>query len=155
MAPVRLPLVAFHSGAIMGGSTPPNTYLGVARHMELGLDPLIAVHDPQAHAFMFLAAQVVECALKAALSRTGDDTPLRKQALRHDLEALWQLAAGEGLGVDPVPPSWLVRLSLLHREPYYLRYSKGVNGWVGPPLKDVRDGIRDLMIAVERQVLAR
>jgi hypothetical protein len=43
-----------------------------------------------------ICAHTLECALKAFLSRGGDDARLKNPKLRHNLEELWRLAAAEG-----------------------------------------------------------
>jgi len=75
---------------------------------------------------------VSECALKAYLSRDGNDQRLRRKDLRHNLDALWQLAHAEGLAVAQNPPAWLQTLSGLHDDPYFIRYSKDVHALVMP-----------------------
>jgi hypothetical protein len=105
------------------------------------------------------ASQVAECALKASLSRGGDDRRLRSKALRHNRDALWRLAISEGLAnsehlsIDAAPPSWLQRLSQLHDGPYYLRYSTGVHGLVTPAPEPMCTELERLVAAVEHQVL--
>lgn len=79
-----------------------------------------------------LAAHSLECALKAFVSRGGDDRAVMDPKIRHNLEALWAMAHGEGLAIPNSPPHWVSNLSHLHNSPYYLRYSTGVNGVVSP-----------------------
>jgi hypothetical protein len=136
----------------VGGAGPPYTYLGMARHFALGLAPLTVAQPPAAIAATFLCAQLIECALKASLSRDGTDARLKVNPIRHDLARLWALAAAEGLAIDAVAPDWLTRLSALHGAPYYLRYSTGVNAMVSPNLQLMCDGAQQLLAAVERQV---
>lgn len=119
-------------GASIGPAGPPHTYFGMARQFANGLRPLMAAGGACAIPLAFLCAQTVECALKAFLSRSGDDRRLKQAPLRHNLERLWIHAASEGLPVMEPPPAWLLRLSNLHDTPYYLRYSTGVHGMVSP-----------------------
>jgi len=110
---------------------PPDTYIGTARNFLVGV--LELANTPNcAFALAFLAAQAAECGLKAYLSRSGNDIRLKQNPIRHDLSALWTLAAHEGLGVAATPPNWLSNLSQLHGAPYYLRCSIGVHGVVLP-----------------------
>lgn len=122
----------FTSEAFMSHAGPPHTYLGMARTLLAGVQVLASVGSNTPVALAFVAAQVTECALKAHLSRSGNDKRLKNPALRHDLKALWQLAYTEGLPLSEKPPAWLVTLSGLHSTPYYIRYSTGVHCLVTP-----------------------
>src|SRR5690349_9220483 len=105
------------SPMVVAPAGPPHTYLGMARAFLSGAQTLAA--DPKASAISlaFLAAQATECALKAYLSKSGNDTRLKSRLLRHDLLALWSLAAAEGLTASATPPTWLGTLSHLHASP--------------------------------------
>ena len=131
---------------------PPHTYLGVAEQLLNGVDPLVAAGGPCAVPLAFVGGQVAECALKASLSNNGDDTRLRNTDLRHILAELWKLAQSEGLPIDPKPPPWLERLSQLHERPYYIRYSKGVQGLVIPAPAEIQAGLKALVQTVGRHI---
>jgi len=94
---------------------------------------LAAATPVPAPALAFLCSHILECLLKAYLSRDGSDARLKDDSkLRHDLNALWELAFVEGLPIEKSPPTWVNTLSNLHKSPYYLRYSTGVHGIVTP-----------------------
>jgi hypothetical protein len=95
-----------------------------------GVKILAASSPCPALALSLVAAHVLECLLKAYLSRSGSDEALKKKDARHDLEVLWTMAHADGLGVTKAPPDWVVGLAETHRSPYYLRYSTGVHGIV-------------------------
>lgn len=97
-----------------------------------GLKVLVAAPPPSALALALVAAHVLACLLKAYLSRDGTDAALKNPGVRYDLNALWALAFAQGLQIPESPPSWANRLSGLHKLPYYLRYSDGVQGIVWP-----------------------
>jgi len=139
--------------ATIAPAAPPHTYLGMARLLLQGIRPLCAPNPPCTLPLAFLCAQVAECALKASLSRSGDDRRLKEKALRHNLDALWRLASSEGLSIDAAPPTWMQRLSQLHDSPYYLRYSTGVHGLVTPAPEPMCTELEQLVAAVEHQVL--
>ena len=61
---------------------PPDTYLGVVNGMLPGVAILAVAQPTVPIAFAFLAAHVLECALKAYLSRDGSDERLTKLPLR-------------------------------------------------------------------------
>jgi hypothetical protein len=140
--------------ATIAPAGPPHTYLGMARHFVNGLQPLVAAGPPCALPFAFLAAQTVECALKAFLSSNGDDRRLKQAPLRHNLEMLWSLSAAEGLTLEMPAPVWLVRLSALHDTPYYLRYSTGVHAMVSPAAAPMCNAVEGLVELVARTVSA-
>lgn len=110
---------------------PPHTYLGVAYSMMSGVQVLANAIPVPSSALAFLAAHVLECCLKAYLSRDGSNTVAGDHQIRHNLCALWSRAHGEQLQISASPPYWVELLSLLHASPYYLRYL-GSETRVGP-----------------------
>jgi hypothetical protein len=126
---------------------PPHTYLGMARQFLEGAEVLATSMPGSAVSLAFLVAQATECALKAFLSRSGDDKRLKNPQLRHDLIALWSLAAEEGMQISIAPPAWVSTLAHLHAAPYYLRYSTGVHGLVLPASEPMTS---ELAIVVEQ-----
>ncbi len=60
-------------------ASPPHTYFGVAESMMSGVNALAAASPPSLLALALVAAHVLECLLKAYLSRNGSDAPLKKQ----------------------------------------------------------------------------
>lgn len=104
-------------------------------------------------ALSLLAAHTLECVLKAYLSKAlGSDELLKQRALRHNLVALWKLAAASGLPVAPEPPDWAACLGGLHDSPYYLRYSTGVHGIVSPAPQPMTTELRSLLDAVRKSL---
>ncbi|MGH7930762.1 MAG: hypothetical protein ACREQV_23570, partial [Candidatus Binatia bacterium] len=99
---------------------PPHTYFGVAQQLLPAVTTL-ANAPASAWALALLCAHMLECLLKAYLSRGGSDTHLKQQQIRHNLDRLWRQAGVEGLPVHAEPPDWVARLSALHNTPYYLR----------------------------------
>jgi hypothetical protein len=131
---------------------PPETLLGVAEALMPGVTAL-AAFPPAALALALLCTHVLECLLKAYLSRHGSDAEVKKPDLRHNLSALWARAFADGLQVQETPPDWAECLSRLHNAPYHLRYSIGVHGIISPAaepmasdlaalLETVREGLR-------------
>jgi hypothetical protein len=137
---------------------PPETYLGVAESMMAGVS-VLAKHGIAGLALPLVAAHTLECALKAYLSRDGQDSRLKQPALRHHIEELRKLARTEGLPIGDVP-DWAANLSRIHDKPYYLRYSTGIHGIVTPApepmatelaaiIGTVRQGIHDYRKSLE------
>lgn len=137
---------------IVAPAAPPHTYLGVAGSLLSGVRVLAAATPPPALPLAMLSAHVLECILKAYLSRNGDDSHVKHPDVRHNLNALWSLAASQGLSIPPAPPAWVACLSHLHDSPYYLRYSKGVHGVVSPAAEPMATELAALLEQVRKQV---
>ena len=131
---------------------PPHTYFGVAQSMMPGVKILAEVSPTPALALSIVAAHVLECLLKAYLSRDGSDAAVKKPRVRHNLNALWALAYTNGLLIPESPPSWVNCLSGLHKSPYYLRYSTGVHGIVSPGSEPMSSELAALLDVVRKQL---
>lgn len=76
--------------------------------------------------WVYLAAQTLECSLKAYIAKLGLTAPTRRQG--HDLINLWRTAvkasttATKKITIDPTPPEWCVMLNVFHDYPYLDRY---------------------------------
>ena len=76
--------------------------------------------------WVYLAAQTLECTLKAYIAKVGLKPPVRRQGL--DLINLWTTAvrasasATRKLSLDPTPPDWCAMLGVFHDYPYLDRY---------------------------------
>ena len=132
---------------------PPHTYFGVARGMMPGVHALSAAPLVSSLALALVAAHVLECLLKAYLSRGGSDASVRAPAVRHNLAALWEMAAADGLSIPPTPPHWAQRLSEVHGSPYYLRYSTGVHGIVLPGAEPMVTEMEALLECVQTRLV--
>ncbi len=133
----KLPTVHATASGTVGKVTaapagPPHTYLGMARSHMSGVTLLASGVPGTSLSLTLVAGFVAENALKAYLSRTGNDAKVRKLGVRHDLVKLWSLAYGDGLPISAKPPDWLEHLGKLHGPPYIGRYSTGVHGMVTP-----------------------
>lgn len=131
---------------------PPHTYLGIAYAMLPGVCVLATASPLPALPLAMVSAHVLECALKAYLSRSGDDARLKRANIRHDLKELWLLAFSEGLSIQPHPPQWVDCLSHLHNRPYFLRYSTGVHGMQTPAPEPMATELAALVEQVRRQL---
>lgn len=129
---------------------PPATYLGVANSMYPGV-AIMAQHENVGSALALVTAHILECTLKAFLSRDGKDSRLKKPNLRHHIEGLWNLAKAEGLPIDALP-RWASVLSSIHDHPYHLRYSKGMHGIVTPAPEPMATELKALIEIVEREI---
>ncbi len=104
----------------------------------------------------FLCCHIVECLLKAVLSRAGisvEDLGNQKK-FGHDLIKLWKKAAECGLSISSVPPRWVEHLSKLHNNPYHLRYNpKGAHGFVLPNSQNLLLELTGLLETVRQKML--
>jgi hypothetical protein len=139
---------------LVAPAAPPSTYIGVAENLLPGVRVLADALNTRGMPLALLSAHVLECLLKAFLSRALDsDAPLTKNAkLRHNLLALWSLAKQKGLALPDQTPSWVECLSSLHDYPYYLRYSKGVHVIVSPAAEPMASDLQHLVGVVRSAV---
>jgi hypothetical protein len=104
-------------------------------------------------ALAFLCAQIVECLLKAYLTKAGvSEAELRSKAIRHNLDALWSRATSLGLRAQATPPDWAGCLSHLHDDPFYLRYSEKVHAIVLPAAEPMASDLKALLETVRAQL---
>jgi hypothetical protein len=148
-----LPPIAGSVNVTLGDVTvappgPPHSYLGVAENLMAGVRVLAAADPPPAVALAFLAAHVLECALKAFLSRDGTETKTKNRDTWHNPGALWREAGAAGLPVSPDPPSWAEQLSRLHDRPFRLRYAGDVHGILTPAAEPMASELAGLVALV-------
>ena len=139
-----------------GPNGPPDSwhsYLSVARSLIRGLDCFPEESHPSNTAHIFLCCHISECVLKAFISYSyGNDTRLSEPNLRHNLTALWRLAAERGLGIDAEEPEWLEQLDFLHNRPFYIRYQKGIGNFAVPSPQPARSEIKRIFAIVSAAV---
>jgi hypothetical protein len=125
--------------------------------MEVRVNSRMACGNQAAPALALLSGQILECLLKAFLSKVGRVTENElknlahnhseqlwqraetlglvagvteselKNKVRHNLLELWQRAEKLGLSIGSMP-GWVEILNRLHDSPYYLRYPMGLHG---------------------------
>lgn len=139
-------------GASIAPAAPPHTYFGVAQSMMPGVKVLATASPSSPLALSLVAAHVLECLLKAYLSRDGADAALKDRGVRHNLNALWAMAFAKGLRVAESPPGWVDCLSGLHDSPYYLRYSTDVHGIVSPGAEPMTSELAAILEIVRAQL---
>jgi hypothetical protein len=93
----------------------------------LAVVELLAGHPSVALSpWVYLAAQTLECTLKAYITKLGLAAPAKRQG--HDLINLWRTAvkasapATKKITIDPTPPEWCAMLNAFHDYPYLDRY---------------------------------
>jgi len=150
------PVIGEPSGTLpplqMMPPSPPATYMGIAYAMLPGVRILAAATPLPALPLAMLSAHVLECILKAYLSRSGNDQRVTKRDVRHNLNALWSMAHAEGLDIQVTSPQWVDCLSHLHDSPYYLRYSTGVHGITAPAPEPMVTELGVLIDMVQSQI---
>jgi hypothetical protein len=148
MEPIISTVSVTEEDDVIAAPAPPHTYFGVAQSMMPGVTILAAASPSPPLPLCLVAAHVLECLLKAYLSRDGSDAKVRDPKVRHDLNALWRMAFEQDLPVPESPPEWVDRLSGLHNHPYHLRYSTGVHGIVSPAPELMASELRALLETV-------
>ena len=131
-----------------------NSSFGIAENLMPGVQLLARGPVSASFALAFLCAHVLECLLKAYLSKAGlSDASLRNHATRHNLNALWSSAASQGLRIQATPPDWVTCLSGLHGPPsYFLRYSTGVHAIVSPGAQPMASELSAIVEVVREQL---
>jgi hypothetical protein len=109
----------------------PQGYRKVAREFLAVLEVLAEHPGAALSVWVYLAAQTLECTLKAYVTKLGLPAPVRRKG--HDLINLWRTAA-EASAAAPIklsiavrPPEWCVMLNVFHDYPFLDRYP-GVYG---------------------------
>ncbi|HPQ24168.1 MAG TPA: hypothetical protein PLY75_04470 [Gammaproteobacteria bacterium] len=115
------------------GTVPDSVaYFSVAKRLNVGVQALLKNTEANLSR-SFLAAQALECVLKAFLTHQGiEEKKLKHHDVRHNLEELWVLAASHGANLAAEPAPWCRRLNELHDKPYYFRYPMKLHGVVMP-----------------------
>ena len=129
-----------------------DTYMGVASAMLGGVNALSGSATRHTLPFAMLAAHALECALKAYLSRQGDDKAVRQHDVRHNLNLLWSMAHAGGLSIPSDPPAWVGILSDIHNAPYHLRYSRGINAISTPGAEPLTSELNTILKTVYSQL---
>ncbi|MFH1146312.1 MAG: hypothetical protein V1736_01230 [Pseudomonadota bacterium] len=122
------------------------SYLTSARWFLAGTEALARCTAKELTSCVFLAAQSLECALKAYLAHSGfTEKQLKRPNLRHNLEALWTEAYKQKLTISSTPPQWCITLNAGHDRPYYMRYPmKGMN-ITNPVIESMVEELRGLV----------
>jgi hypothetical protein len=114
----------------------------------------VSSDERPAIAIAMLSAHALECILKGYISRSGDDSSVRHYPkVQHNLNALWSRAVADGLHLPSNPPDWVSRLSDLHDQPFYLRYSDGLHGIVLPALESMTTELAAMLEKVLNQTV--
>jgi len=111
--------------------TSPKEYRAVAGECLTALELLTDQPGVGFSPWVYLAAQTLECTLKAYIARLGLPAPARHQ--RHDLINLWSTAVGasataaDKITLEARPPEWCVMLNVFLDHPFPERDS-GAHG---------------------------
>lgn len=118
----------------MASAGPPHTYFEVAQSMLPGVKVRAVASPLPALALALVAAHVLECLVFAEI------LPLERGGIRcaQERPIASRSERGPGNGFHARPPGsggtadWVDRLSGIHKNPFYLRYSTEVHGIVSP-----------------------
>jgi hypothetical protein len=135
--------------------TTVKAFFGVAESLIPGMQLLIETPPSPAIPITFLAGHILECLLKAFLSKEGVSEKDLKDPKKfgHDLSKLWQEAVKQTLLASSVLPPWADRLSALHGSPYPLRYNTGrAHGLTSPNSQELLSELTDLLEKVRQEI---
>ena len=130
-------------------------YMIVVRDLLQGVEALSTLQNISPRGCALIAAQALECTLKAFLLHRGKKTEVQNHKNRHNIEALWNMAYKEKtLSIPDIAPDWCKILSLGHRPNYYFRYQVGenktvVHGGQTPALIPMANELKKLIEMVE------
>jgi hypothetical protein len=136
-------------------------HMTVARELFHGVDALSTLSNIPARSCSMIAAQALECVLKAFLCCVGMEAETRTYENQHNLIALWALAyANRGLDIQESPPDWVRVLSDGHGPNFYFRYQKGegatyVHGGQTPALIPMASNLKYIFNMVETAIKNR
>jgi hypothetical protein len=138
---------------VKGSPALANSYLGVAQQLLPGIQLLANAKAEAAWSLALLVSHALECVLDAYLSKMGvPDKSLTNHLLRHKLIDLLNKAEDNNLSLPKPRPSWVNDLDALHRGPFALRYSKGLNMLVLPPSQPMARDIEELVVLVNESI---
>jgi hypothetical protein len=130
-----------------------DAYLATATGLMRGATVLaVAPPSESAWAFALVSGQVLECSLKAFLSKDGA-TEKDLRDVGHNLSELWARAVKKRLAIGDMP-QWAERLNSLHDRPYYLRYPGGLNVLVLTDAQQTESELRNLIDTVRKRMEA-
>jgi hypothetical protein len=132
-------------------------YLTSSNWFLAGSEALAQCTAKELTSCVFLAAQSLECALKAYLLCSASDESKMKMELmaptiRHDLEKLWMRSSELGLCVPNQPSSWCITLNSGHNKPYYMRYPMGGINITNPVIKTMLEELKAIVEEVGKKV---
>ncbi|MHB1351651.1 MAG: HEPN domain-containing protein [Desulfobulbaceae bacterium] len=121
-----------------------------AEQFYLGVRALVGIDEKKIYYWSctFLAAQSLECILKAFLALAGYDEQKLKN-LSHNLVKLWEESSKEGLAIPLSPPDWCRTLNSLHDKPHLGRYPMGMNAVVTPNHIELEKELKKIIDSVK------
>jgi hypothetical protein len=133
----------------------PQSLLEGAREYRRAVDLLLVnPGETPIEALGLIAAHCAELSLKGLLLAVGcGQDILRSREVRHNLNALWQLALDRELPIAEPVPFWCQALAIAHNDPYMYRYPRPGWGVIVPQPKELRDGLDDLISCVGNVIL--
>ena len=137
--------------------TEGNGYMIVALDLLQGVGALSTLPNVSSRNCALIAAQALECVLKAFLWHKGKKREIRTFDVQHNLVVLWNMAYEDGLSIPQVPPDWVTTLSSGHGPNFYYRYQLGegktvVHGGSTPALIPMAVELKNLIEMVELAV---
>ena len=130
-------------------------YMIVANQLSLAVEALSKFETLPTRGCALLAAQALECVLKALICHGGKSFPKNEQ---HNLLALWSIAEEtQRIDIPKEPPDWVKILSIGHGPRFYFRYQQGaekntVHGGQTPALIPMAQALSSLLKDVSNSI---
>jgi hypothetical protein len=154
MEPTTGPFSVTEEPDSVGPVAPHEAFLTVAVGLMPGATVLAAAPPPEsAMALALVSGQILECSLKAFLSKCGLDEEKLKRTFGHNLLDLWRESVTKGLRISATPPHWAETLNSLHyslRNSPTLRYPMGLNVLLLPNAQETTSELRNLIDTVRK-----
>ena len=132
---------------------PHEAFFVVAVGLMRGAMVLVAAPlSESAWALALISGHILECSLKAFLSKAGLTEQELARVVGHNLSDLWARAVEKGLPINAAPPDWAETLMKLHERPYILRYPMGLHGLVLPNAEQTTSGLQHIIDTVRQKI---
>lgn len=126
-------------------------YMASANGLLPSLKLLASSGSEHLRACALVGGNLLECALKAFLTKKVEANALKEPKIRHNLEALWRMSVENNLPIDAAPPPWCVVLNSRHGgQKFHLRYQAEVHGLKFPHPSDMIDELPKVLAVVEQ-----
>jgi HEPN domain-containing protein len=134
-------------GKVQFTHTEEDAFFAVAQELMKGARVLALSGSD--YALTFLCCHILECLLKAFLSKMGlTEAELKKKPFGHNLLNLWNEAIKKGLLDFSDPPSWVNILDRLHCDHYILRYPMGLIVVGYPAIEPMMTDLEKLFLVI-------
>ncbi len=127
-------------------------FFGIAESLMPAARLLAASPEVPGTALTLISGHILECLLKAFLSKNGVSGDELKKKLGHNLRELWERSVGLGCPDNPAFPPWAERLNAVCGKKARLRYPEGLHGLVLPGAQPMTAELGGLLEVVRKAI---